>query len=174
MIGATATSIVQHSVTSPDIDCMQCSGQFSVFSHVQWPRPASGVLTKTNTLSLVRVTVTWAAYSQVHFHLSVFAAVVIHSTHDSTLSLVLPTLPRYSREPGRKGTPALHYDHPADQPAGAAPGRPRRAEEAGRLADGETEATNGASSPATGTSKSFPVSESWPLSLNRTQHSIFF
>lgn len=46
---------------------MQCSGQFSVFSHVQWPRPASGVLTKTNTLSLVRVTVTWAAYSQVHF-----------------------------------------------------------------------------------------------------------
>lgn len=103
-----------------------------------------------------------------------FAALVIHSTHDSTLSLLLLVLLRYSREPGRKGAPALHHDHSADQPAGAAPGRPRRAEEAGGHTDGETEATNGASSPATGTSKGFPVSEPRPLSLNHAQHYIFF
>lgn len=72
-------------------------------------------------------------------------------------SLLLALLPRYSREPGRKGTSALHDDHPADQPAGAAPGRPRRAEEAGGLSDGEAEATNGAGAPAAGAGESFPV-----------------
>lgn len=40
---------------------------------------------------------------------------------------------RYTRKPGRKRATALHYDHPADQLTGAAPGCPRRAEKAGSL-----------------------------------------
>lgn len=60
---------------------------------------------------------------------------------------------RYSGESGREGEAAFHDDHPADQPEGAAPGRPRRAEETGRLTDGETEAANGAGPPAARTSE---------------------
>lgn len=59
---------------------------------------------------------------------------------------------RYSREPGGKGAPALHYDHPADQPARAAPGGARRTEEACRLTDGKTKAANGVGASTAGTS----------------------
>lgn len=37
------------------------------------------------------MTVTSAAHSQLHFHSSVLAVLVFHSTHESTLSLLLPT-----------------------------------------------------------------------------------
>lgn len=91
-------------------------------------------------------------YAQ-HTPISVFMTQALHlvfilSTPD--VALCLSPLTRYSREPGRKGTPALHNDHPADQPARAASGCPRRTEEACRLTDGETEAANGVSSSAAG------------------------
>lgn len=58
---------------------------------------------------------------------------------------------RYTWEPSREGTPALHHDYPADQLAGAAPGSARRTEKAGSLTDRETAAANGPCSPATRT-----------------------
>lgn len=77
--------------------------------------------------------------------LSTLCLSFLHPWHCS-----LSLLTRYSGEPGRKGAPALHNDHPADQPARAAPGCPRRTEEARRLTNGETEAANGVSSSAAG------------------------
>lgn len=74
----------------------------------------------------------------------------------ANIHLPLSALTRYSREPGRKGAPALHNDQPADQPARAAAGCPRWAEEARRFTNGETKATNGVSSSAAGAGECFP------------------
>lgn len=87
----------------------------------------------------------------------------LFSLAGTNLALILsssslpPPLCRYSGEPGGKGAPALYHDHPADQPARAAPGRARRTEEARRLADGKAEAANGVGASAAGTGNCTPV-----------------
>lgn len=65
----------------------------------------------------------------------------------------LVSVSRYSRKSGWEREAAFDDDHTADQPERAAPGRPRRAEEAGGLADGEAAAANGAGSTAARTSE---------------------
>lgn len=126
---------------------------FSIFNTAQWPRPSAGFLTLWLPLWNLLCTHYFAlsgmhnTYLYVCFWLSLSTLCLsfLHPWHCS-----LPLLTRYSGEPGRKGAPALHNDHPADQPARAAPGCPRRTEEARRLTNGETEAANGVSSSAAG------------------------
>lgn len=65
-------------------------------------------------------------------------------------TLFPPGLSRYARVTGGEGASTVHHDQPVDQPEGAAPGSPRRAEEDGCVTAGEAEAADGAGQAAAG------------------------